>query len=164
MTPVPSASRPQFFSRTDVLVICGSGEVIIISLVKMGWSRSRVRMLVIHPEYFFNPWWILGSADEGEALARGISSEEFKSFPSGHTANAAVLPYLLPILAWMSERGRNLIRPAASRIGVGAHFLTDVTAGTIVSFLIVLAAHRVVARPWRSLPAESTILESSDAP
>lgn len=157
------------------LVVVIIGEMIIINLIKIGWSRPRMRMLEVNSEYSFNPWWIFGSADKAGALGEGISSEEFKSFPSGHTANAAILLYLAPMLAWMTERGRKLIGPAvyiglgwalavaASRIVVGAHFLTDVTAGLIVTFLAVLVTHRAVRAPWKAPVAEQPSVEMSDA-
>jgi len=157
------------------LIVVIVGEMIIINLIKIGWSRPRMRMLEVHSEYSFNPWWIFGSADKADALGQGISSEEFKSFPSGHTANAAILLYLAPMLAWMSERGRRLIGPAvyvglgwalavaASRIVMGAHFLTDVTVGLMVTFLAVLVTHFAIRAPWRTPVAEQTSLEDSDA-
>jgi len=79
------------------------------------------------------------------------------------------------MLAWMSERGRRLIGPAvyvglgwalavaASRIVMGAHFLTDVTVGLMVTFLAVLVTHFAIRAPWRTPVAEQTSLEDSDA-
>lgn len=157
------------------LIVLIVGEMIIVNLIKIGWSRPRMRLLDLSSEHSFTPWWIVGSEQKAEALAQGVSSEEFKSFPSGHTANAAILLYLAPMLAWMSERGRQLIRPAvyiglgwtvavaASRIVLGAHFLTDVTIGLMITFLAVLITHRVVTEPWETRAAEPTPVERSDA-
>lgn len=149
------------------LILLIIGEMIIINLIKIGWSRPRMRMLATHPEYAFNPWWTVGSADKTDALAQGIESEEFKSFPSGHTANAALAIYLAPLLAWFSTTTARFARPAlyvgvvwavvvaVSRIVMGAHFLTDVTIGFVVAAAAIMLTHTIASRN-----VSSTMLEA----
>ena len=163
-------SPPRVLIRFAVgLVVLILGEIIIVNLIKLGWSRPRMRLLNEYPDFTFNSWWTIGSADMADALAEGIGADEFKSFPSGHTANAAVLMYLLPVLAWVSVRWRPLARRAvlvgvvwtvavaASRIVVGAHFLTDVTVGFAVVFVVTYIVDRAVSRrpavPTHTAPA-----------
>lgn len=135
-------------------------ELLIINVVKIGWQRPRMRMITDHPEATFAPWWSPGNPERAALRAEGVAAEEFKSFPSGHTANAAVLMMLTaftvlkarwrqaaPWLFWVGVGWAALI--AVSRIIVGAHFLTDVTAGFAITFVCILVAYRI------GLPAPS---------
>lgn len=147
-------SPAQLIRSAAALALLVAIQLIVINLVKIGWARPRMRMVEENPDLIFQPWWEIGSPDKPAALARGIAREEFKSFPSGHTANAAVLMYLLPLLAWISTNARRYVRPAlyfgfawalavaASRIVVGAHFLTDVAMGLAITFITALLIHR----------------------
>lgn len=110
------------------------GAVFFITLIKMGWGRPRFRSM-IDPITQFTPWFL------PQGLAAG---NEFMSFPSGHTANSAVIlwialiPSFVPALAGKEQP----LKIAAflwigmvmfSRIIMGAHFLSDVTMGAIIS-------------------------------
>ena len=77
----------------------------------------------------------------------GIASDEFKSFPTDHTGNAAcaILLCLLPLICTkLKGKERPLfwsgviltLLVAYSRMILGAHFLTDVTIGMGVTFVI----------------------------
>lgn len=81
-------------------------------------------------------------------MALGVASEEFKSFPSGHTgcATCALLLAALPLLSdrlkgketmllWIGVAFTIVV--AFSRIIMGAHFLTDVTVGMSVTVLVI---------------------------
>ena len=91
-------------------------------------------------------------------IPQGIAkSDEFMSFPSGHSANAALVIWfsLLPeyfaslkrkkigvwilILLWM------IIVPM-SRIVVGAHFASDVTVGVAISVTVFMCLKKFI---WR---------------
>jgi len=150
---------PRALIRIGVgLIVLIIGQMILINLIKIGWSRPRMRMLATHPEYAFNPWWVVGSADQADALAQGIEAEEFKSFPSGHTANAALAIYLAPLLAWFSTTTARFARPAlyagvvwamaaaVSRIVMGAHLLTGVTIGFVVTAAAIMLTHTIASR------------------
>lgn len=112
--------------------------VLLFNLVKLGWGRERFRhMMEIGTVAGFSPWFI------PQGLAAG---NEFMSFPSGHSANAAIvmwitlLPTFLPSLATKEK----LLKVFAciwialvmvSRIIMGAHFLSDVTMGMMISLV-----------------------------
>lgn len=121
-------------------------EIIIINVIKIPWGRPRMRMITAQNQVF-QPWWVIGSSMKDQLMSLGIAAEEFKSFPSGHSANAACAMMLgvLPIICQRLKGKENLLSfigimltltVAFSRIIMGAHFLTDVTVGMSVTFLI----------------------------
>lgn len=100
------------------------------------------------PRAFFMPWWQIGSEVKSTLLAAGVAAEEFKSFPSGHTANAATM-LLLGIIPFLNPRYQRYKRcflavgfawaalVAFSRIIMGAHYLTDTVVGFLSGALCV---------------------------
>ncbi len=121
-------------------------EIIIINVIKIPWGRPRMRMITAQNQVF-QPWWVIGSSMKDHLMSLGIAAEEFKSFPSGHSANAACAMMLgvLPVICQKLKGKENLLSfigimltltVAFSRIIMGAHFLTDVTVGMSVTFLI----------------------------
>ena len=104
-----------------------------------------------------------------------ITSEEFKSFPSGHGGASAifmlgalVLPlvnkkyekYQIPVfycgLAWC-------LLVCFVRILVGAHFLSDVSMGSLLSIIFILVAYFVIYKTkwFASYLNEETALEEN---
>lgn len=121
----------------------------VINIAKIFWGRIRMRELIRIGSYdSFAPWY----------KPQGItSSNEFKSFPSGHTASAG-MSYLLMLLPFVdkkyeSKKALLFIAPfiytsivAYTRLVMGAHFLSDVTIGGVVSFTIVAIAIKVLEK------------------
>lgn len=120
--------------------------------VKIVWGRERMRMLLQEGSFDnFTPWY----------KPQGItSSNEYKSFPSGHTSGAAV-SYLAMLLPFASDKARNkkvlcFALPfvytsivAFTRMMMGAHFLTDVTCGAIITFTVMVCAMAVIDKKAR---------------
>lgn len=130
-------------------------QMIIINIIKIPWGRPRMRMIAVTPEAVFQPWWVIGSNMKDHLMAMGVAAEEFKSFPSGHTACATCMIALasLFLINGKNNEKANLVFwggvlfalvVAFSRIIMGAHFLTDVTVGFAVSFLINLVAFKFI--------------------
>ncbi len=133
-------------------------DAIIVDVLKIIWARPRMRMLAVTAGAEFQPWWVIGSGQREALEAAGVAAEEFKSFPSGHTASATcamalalALPAVKPSLArrraalfWGSAAVPAAV--AASRIIMGAHFLTDVAAGYAICFAITVLALGVFYR------------------
>lgn len=126
-------------------------EIIVVNVMKQIWQRPRMRLMDDDPSVAFQPWWQIGSDDFSRLTAEGVSWDEFASFPSGHTANGAVLILLVllallvpqltrfvPLLFWIGAIGGLLV--AASRIITGAHFVTDTVGGYSVALVSVLVA------------------------
>lgn len=152
------ADRAMIIRVALAIVLVLLCELVVVNLIKVAWGRPRMRLVVSHPEAFFVPWWQLGNALKEPLMAAGVAADEFKSFPSGHTANATtmlllgLIPYLKPQLqkyqkalvafgfAWAAI-------VALSRILLGAHYLTDTTVGFLVGFLSVYLICGAVLRP-----------------
>ena len=141
--PVPERLRIPLLLMA-VIGLCGyavsSG---IINLMKMVWGRVRFRDLT-DGYGAFTAWYVI-NGDTGA-----------HSFPSGHTGSAGVTYYLmfLPFVSEKWQKRRYLCFAvafaytsvvAATRLVMGAHYLSDVTVGGTVIFtcvLISLAAYR----------------------
>lgn len=122
-------------------------EIILINIIKVPWARPRMRMIATNGEASFQPWWIIGSNIKENLMALGVAAEEFKSFPSGHTGNAAcaILLGTLPLISSKLKGKEDMLFfigvaftfiVAFSRVIMGAHFLTDVTVGMSLTFII----------------------------
>ena len=149
LTALRGTSNRQLRKYGAFLAVLVLAQTIIINVIKIPWGRPRMRMIAITEGASFQPWWIIGSDQKDALMAAGVVAEEFKSFPSGHTASAAcamalvALPAVKPALARWSNAlfwGSALVPAvvAFSRIIMGAHFLTDVTMGFTTTFLILL--------------------------
>ena len=127
-----------------VIFVC-VGIMLLINIIKVPWGRARMRLIYLtgNDTYFTN-WWQAGTALKKKLVADGVSSDEFRSFPSGHTACAAcaMLVALLPTVSKLfkgKEKRLGLLGclwtaiVAFSRLRMGAHFLTDVTMAWLVT-------------------------------
>ena len=149
------------------LAVVSIGTMLIINIVKVPWGRARMRLIVqTGNESYFSPWWRAGSELKKKLVAEGVSSDEFRSFPSGHTACAAcaMLLALLPTLKKGAEKRIRLLYAigcgwcavtAFTRLHMGAHFLTDVTMAWLIALgMCVLSVYlfyfnkKFFARLW----------------
>lgn len=126
---------------TGILVMFA--QLLIIEGMKYLWGRVRFRDLLASGSYdAFTPWYEIN----------GINGN--KSFPSGHTAGAG-MSYLMMFFPYLSEKWKQKYQlcfwipcvytsvVAFTRLVVGAHYLSDVAMGGIVSFAVVLAAMKI---------------------
>ena len=84
------------------LIFVCVGTMLLINIIKVPWGRARMRLIAsTGTASYFTPWWKAGSALKNRLVAEGVSSDEFRSFPSGHTACAAcaMLVALLPTVS-----------------------------------------------------------------
>ena len=133
-------------------------ELVVVNLIKVCWGRPRMRLVASHPEAYFFPWWQRGTALKEPLLAAGVAADEFKSFPSAHTANAATM-LLLGLAPCLNPRLQRYQRAlvafgfiwtavvALSRILLGAHYLTDTAVGFLIGFLSVYFLGGAAVRP-----------------
>lgn len=127
------------------LVMVSIGTMLLINIIKVPWGRARMRLIALTGnESYFSPWWQAGSELKKKLVADGVSSDEFRSFPSGHTACAAcaMLLALLPTLKKGATRRIRILFAggclwcavtAFTRLQMGAHFLTDVTMAWLIA-------------------------------
>ena len=124
------------YSTAVACVKAAVTTLLVIWLIKLVWGRVRFRQLEGDLSRF-TPWY----------LPQGITG--YFSFPSGHTANAAVIFTSAYYLNFLPENKRIqraaayialalwVILLAASRVLVGAHYLSDVLFGAAITFVIV---------------------------
>lgn len=142
--------------RGTVLRVAGAfllvifADILVVNLVKIPWGRARMRLVASDARAHFMPWWQPGTELRDTLVAAGVAAEEFKSFPSGHSANSSslMLLALLPVLRpqWKHRQTALFcagfgwaLTVAFSRIVMGAHYLSDTAVGLTVG-LAALAA------------------------
>lgn len=135
-----------FLSFVSLLVM------IIVMTTKEIMDRPRFRLVhkLSDSDYYIN-WWESG-AKLKESLNLNEISDEFSSFPSGHSAYAMFGVFIFPALCSYipkTSRYKSLFvifgfvfwaLTALSRMTVGAHYLTDVAVGgliTLISYVII---------------------------
>lgn len=118
-------------------------DILVVNLIKIPWGRARMRLVASDPRAYFMPWWQPGTELRDTLVAAGVAAEEFKSFPSGHSANSSslLLLSLLPVFHPQWDRRKTALfcvgfgwalAVAVSRIVMGAHYLTDTAVGLAV--------------------------------
>ena len=128
----------------------------VYQLVKIGWGRPRWRSIVDNDDLEFRPWYVMGK-DLRDLFEGILPHEEFKSFPSGHSADAAcslALVLLCEVVPVLKDKGRIVVVGAIawtvivmlSRIVAGAHFVTDVTAGFLVTYTVLFVLYHSYSR------------------
>lgn len=137
---IPDKYKEKIRLTAIIGIIVMFAQIILIEAMKYLWGRVRFRDLLAAKSYDeFTPWYKLN----------GINGN--KSFPSGHTAGAG-MSYLMMLFPFISEKWKNKSQicfwipciytsvVAFTRLVMGAHYLSDVTMGGIVSFSIVIIA------------------------
>jgi membrane-associated phospholipid phosphatase len=129
-------------------------EILLVNVIKIGWGRLRFRSMT-DPDSQFSPWF----------LPQGMASgDEFKSFPGGHVANAALTMWLtlLPTFIISLKGKEKLLAGIAavwttlvmiSRVVMGAHFATDTFASVLITWGIFSLVSYLVYRRDRSSKA-----------
>ncbi len=147
---------PEMIRKISLIILLTIiAEVAVVNIIKNLWGRPRMRLVANDSRACFMPWYSPDGSLKEALVAAGVEAGEFKSFPSGHTANAAtillltLLPYIKPEL----EQHRNKLFwigfvfaciVGFTRIIMGAHYLTDVTMGFAISFGIMLLVSRLI--------------------
>lgn len=155
-------ARHQLLRVAVVLAAVVVIEMLVVTVVKIFWQRPRMRMIGDTDGAVFTPWWSPGYADRADLIDAGVASSEFKSFPSGHVANAATLMLLtaftmlkdsfrrsVGLLFWIGAAWALVV--AYSRIVIGAHFLSDTVVSLTITFVAVVGVYHFVFIPPRKL-------------
>lgn len=131
--------------------------------LKFFFSRPRYRLAVRGFEGIgFVPWYTRFHGAPELVAALGLEAADFRSFPSGHSILSISCAYIFVSLAWLFPKLKNrqpLLNCAGflfgllvmfTRMVLGAHYLSDVSAGAIIGTLLSLAytivQHRITKR------------------
>lgn len=144
------ADRGTVLRVAAVFLLVVFADILVVNLIKIPWGRPRMRLVAVDERACFLPWWQPGTDLRDTLVAAGVAAEEFKSFPSGHTANASALMLLclLPRLSSKLEGKQTALfltgfvwaaLVALSRIIMGAHYMTDTMAGFAVGLISLTA-------------------------
>ena len=140
-----------------------------VTLFKSIMHRPRYRIAVYEGYSSFHNWWepCKDYKDVINAYPSVLTKEEFKSFPSGHAGASMVglisLSYL-PLFNknWMKHQTLLFYIAFAwglvvmfARMLVGAHFLSDVCVGALLTVVFFYIANEIVVK--KLLPEEPTI-------
>lgn len=141
-------------------------DILVVNLIKIPWGRARMRLVASDARAYFMPWWQPGTELRDALVAAGVAAEEFKSFPSGHSANSSCLMLLalLPLLRPQWERRQTALFcagfgwalvVAVSRIVMGAHYLSDTAVGLAVGLAAAAAVCHLLFPVKRTAEAPS---------
>lgn len=141
------SENPRLLKTVLLLSAISILVMIIIMSVKGIMNRPRFRFVQSSAnENYFRSFWESG-ADIKASLASGAVSDEFASFPSGHSAYSMFAIFLFPALADYIPKLKKYrllffilgfawwVLTAFSRLTVGAHYLTDVCIAGIITIL-----------------------------
>lgn len=125
---------------------------ISMELLKNSFQRPRYRTAVLGYDGIpFVPWYRPFEGAKAAAAEYGLSADEFRSFPSGHSIFSMLSMCILPSLAWLFPKfeGKHIrfffcgivfgIIIMATRIILGAHYLSDTSAGAVIGTLSSIA-------------------------
>lgn len=152
-TLAKKSNNPELLGKLLFLVAITLITMIVVMSTKGIMDRPRFRWVreMQNADYFRN-WWERGTALK-ESAASNVVSDEFASFPSGHSAYSMFAIFLFPAFADFIpklEKRKPLLfllgvvwwaLTAFSRLTVGAHYLTDVA----ISGLVVIAAYAITS-------------------
>lgn len=150
-----NTDRQTIIKLASVFIIVILANIIIINIIKIPWGRARYRLVAVNDQAYFMPWYQPGTTLKDTLVAQGVLKEEFKSFPSGHTANAScmLLISLLPVLSSKLTNKKNILfiagiiwtcTVALSRIIMGAHYLTDTMIALLVGLIVFIFVTKLI--------------------
>ena len=131
--------------------------VAILPIIKGVMHRPRFR-LILDSEVPFHDWWKPCTDYQEWMLVLDTNSDNFKAFPSGHTAEACIALVGATFLPLADKKFEKIQLPlflgacglvllvAFARILAAAHFLSDVSMGAIIVIAFTAIANEVVIR------------------
>lgn len=122
------------------------------TLLKAIFHRPRYRSIFLFEGegLYFHQWYEPCSNYKDLMKQFELISEEFKSFPSGHASTCAVFMMSAPLIVHLDNKFKKMEIPlfyagfawtlliSFGRMYVGAHFLSDVAFGSILSIVMFI--------------------------
>ena len=142
-----------------VIVLLLIALIGILPRIKDFMHRPRYRGLVQYADVAFHNWWQpFKEYKEYVGANPDIPHDNFKSFPSGHTAEASIVLVAFTFLPLANKKFEKYQLPlflggcglvllvAFARILAAAHFLSDVSMGAAIVLLLTIIANEIVMR------------------
>ena len=155
-----------------VIVLLCIALLAVIPTLKDNMHRPRFR-LVSTSDVVFHNWWE-PCKDYAKLIAdNGYNGEDFKSYPSGHTAEASILLATSTFLPLANEKFKKFQMPvfygscglillvAFARVLAAAHYLSDVSTGATIIIALLVVANEIIARV-KPLHIEEQAVESKE--
>ena len=140
-----------------IVVLLLIALLLVIPTIKDNMRRPRYRLISSVTQIEFHNWWEPCKNYKELMETYNIdSSDHFKSFPSGHTAEASIPLVIITFLGLANDNLKKYQMPAfycgcalvlivaLARILAAAHFLSDVSMGATVTLTLTLIANEVV--------------------
>ena len=142
-----------------IIVLLLIALLVIIPTIKDNMHRPRYRLLKTLDEtnvIKFKKWW--EPFKEYNEVKDLYAHDNFKSYPSGHTAEASILFVPITFLPLAHDKFKKVQMPAfygacglvvlvaLARILAAAHFLSDVSWGAFIMLTLLLIANEIVMR------------------
>ena len=130
----------------------------IIPFLKDSIHRPRYRLISTTDAVGFHNWWEPCRDYKDLIATYGFKEDNFKSYPSGHTAETSILFVAVVFLPLADDKFKKYQLPlfiasavlvvlvALARILAAAHFLSDVSTGATIMITLLLIANEVVMR------------------
>jgi membrane-associated phospholipid phosphatase len=157
--------KTPIFIKTVLILLLSFGIAYLITFVlKEIVSRPRYRIAFDQETLQLNWWNKLESVDSYIAL--GIPKEQFKSFPSGHSTTSVISLILCVYLPYIFKNKNNkellcfviaysyVVIMAFSRMLCGAHYLSDVSCGILISSLFLVISNEIWLKNYKNLSKE----------
>ena len=147
----------------------GLSLILGTTVVKNIFHRPRYRIAVYNEYTYFYPWWERCSDYRSIMEMFNLSKEEFKSFPSGHTSVCALSMFFVIMYPFVTgkELKHQLIYfyvglaytlfVAFTRILVGAHYLSDVGMGGLISLVCTYIYYEIIIHEPRLYKVEEKL-------
>ena len=131
----------------------------IIPTIKDNMHRPRYRGLLIYNDISFHNWWEpFKEYKDYITINKDVPHDNFKSYPSGHTAEASILLVPITFLPLAHDKFKKIQMPAfycacglvllvaLARILAAAHFLSDVSMGATIMLALLVITNEIVMR------------------
>ena len=131
----------------------------IIPRLKDFIHRPRYRGLVQYTDVAFHNWWEPFKEYRDYVTAHpDVPHDNFKSYPSGHTAEASIVLVAFTFLPFAHKKFEKIQLPlflggcglvllvALARILAAAHFLSDVSWGATIVITLIIIANEITMR------------------
>ena len=141
-----------------VIALLCTALLVVIPTLKDNMHRPRFRLLATTDAVAFHNWWEPCKNYKELMETYNISKDNFKSYPSGHTAETSILLVASTFLPLAHDKFKKIQMPlfigscgmvllvAFARILAAAHFLSDVSTGATVIITLLFIANEVVMR------------------